>query len=1130
MTRDSTARSSIGLGAVRRRYRSGRTRFRRRADGAKLSAGMRSWWVILVWAWHGLLLPLASTLAEASAAPATVEQEATSDVPSASVASGGAAGAFDDGSSAADVESPAIVALRQQAAAVRALLAGQLEGGVDPSTLFDVPLGDRDSVRVEAERLRAIVGAASSEAPPTEVAAGGAGHSPDAGAPSGDGGASNGDAGLQSAVVVRDGGAREMEPLPLDAVRWRAQLELDRARLAFLDLTEPRRRELLALHAERQRATADAAENRELSAAERAAREAGLERQRALSAARQARTEAARLVAEERARLLAVIKKQAEYDAALARRQLLLASAREEWLKLRREVREALAATARGELGRHEIDLLYDRLRERLTSARKALSGATSRVVSTASAVPLPGGERLGNLPAEVDTSAVKSLDVRARDAAERLVEAEHELELREAEQLYHQVHTLNEDRLSLLPHLSREKREAVAGFGRAGLDQAAAELRQVVLVLRYHFMATLNWVADLADTHSARGKAALNAVLLAIRAVPPLIVFLWWRRRAHGILSGLHEELLSESMRRMTRPAGGGPAVRVVSLLLRTHRPLEWLLLILAIKWLLPTETTTLLELTLPMTILSWVLGGTLVVLVIDYFAGEEQARNRGPRKLDRSRIRLRSLRTVGRVVVGFGLVLDLTSQIVGRGTVFAWVWRLCWLAAVPLALVLVRWWRGVIFERVDRKRKKSPVERWVVANRSGWQSFVAAVVGGGLLVWQGTQRSLRSWIGGFNLTRRILAYLFRREISKKAEAGAEPALGPLGPEVYVALSPGTPSLTLVPSVADPLLAQVIARIKAPGGGVFAVVGERGLGKTTMLRRIAEEAPNVISLHCPFGGMEAFTPAFLSALNAPVDASLESVASSFDDLASDEPGILVDDAHRLILPMMGGLKSFDRVLAIARQHSKKVAWVFAFDDVIWRFFERIRGAQPLFDEVVRLRPWQEDGIARLLVERSLGAGVEPRFDHLVSELPSDADEIDLQEARDRTEASYYRLIWDYAGGNPGVALHVWRSLLGADAHGGFAVKVFQAPRTDALERLPDQAVFVLRALVQMERAKPAAISRATGISLDQVEDALRFGSVRGYLRYDESGYTVHWSWFRVITRFLQRRHLLFVE
>ncbi|MCA9785567.1 MAG: hypothetical protein KC488_03355, partial [Candidatus Cloacimonetes bacterium] len=52
-------------------------------------------------------------------------------------------------------------------------------------------------------------------------------------------------------------------------------------------------------------------------------------------------------------------------------------------------------------------------------------------------------------------------------------------------------------------------------------------------------------------------------------------------------------------------------------------------------------------------------------------------------------------------------------------------------------------------------------------------------------------------------------------------------------------------------------------------------------------------------------------------------------------------------------------------------------------------------------------------------------------------------------------------------------------------------------------------------------------VVRATMLGLSQVENALRYGLARGYFLREGERYRVSWAWFRAITRFLQRRHLL---
>src|SRR5690606_11186657 len=112
--------------------------------------------------------------------------------------------------------------------------------------------------------------------------------------------------------------------------------------------------------------------------------------------------------------------------------------------------------------------------------------------------------------------------------------------------------------------------------------------------------------------------------------------------------------------------------------------------------------------------------------------------------------------------------------------------------------------------------------------------------------------------------------------------------------------------SKALVPSIADAQVTEVIERINAPGGGVFAIVGERGAGKTTLLQRIAAEAEDVHVVSCPFGGMQAFEPVLLKVFGALPSTSMGQAAAAIDT-SERQVGVLIDDAHRLITPIMGG-------------------------------------------------------------------------------------------------------------------------------------------------------------------------------------------------------------------------------
>ncbi len=990
----------------------------------------------------------------------------------------------DDGGLEAGAEDPTAASLVVTTKEVRDLLAGKLAIAVPPTSLFEIPIDDDAAVALEAARLRALMNGLDTGAPTAK------------GKKTASSAAKSADAGAVTGAV------------PADV--WTARIDLDRARLAFYELPSSRRRDLLAAHAKEQ----DTAPT--LSSTDQRAADSEAQRQLALKAAREARTEAERLVATEQAHLLEVDHAQVLFDQALGKARGDLAARQEETLGWQRRVSDAIAGTPQ------DADRTYDELRHALRGSRDALSSALDDLSSPASGVPQPGPDALADLQIEIDTTAPSKEREHVVAEAARLGALETKLRADRTSALLIEIDTLNRERLGMLDSLSPEKRGAITGFTAAGLDQAASELRQLSLILRYHKHVIIRFVVSL--RHPSRtivGRTLFGSVLTLLEWIAVIGGFFWWRRRSPVLLSIWRKRVLDDD--RHARLAVPSFAGRALGFVLQVHRPLESLLLLLMLTWLLPAEVHAILEVKVALTIVTWTVGAAFVVDAINALAGGTPVS--GGAGIDIAKLRLRSLRLVARVVVVFGLILVISSMLVGHGTIYQWVFSTCWLASVPILLVLVQWWKNVVFLRLERVRKKTTFQQWVLAHSKGWMSFVAATAGGVHLFVSGTVRGVRTWVGKFDIYRKVLAYLFRREMDKLV-ADREPIVAAhLPDDTFLSLGPETPSEAWIRTDLEDDLKKLSARIASRKGGIIVIVGGRGMGKTRTLKKLHDDAPDVVQIQTPSGGLDAFRRAFAERTGGNEDATLEELASAFE--ASPAPAFFVDDIHRLVQPVMGGLAAFDELLAILSAHSEHTTWVLSLDSVLWLFLERSRGARPLFDEVVRLRPWREPEIIELLAARTAQAGVTPSFDGLLERLRANADEIDRREALEKRAADYYRLLWDHGGGNPGVVLHVWRRSLGLGPEGTVCVKLFQALDSSDLERLPDHTVFVLRAILQLAPADPEDIAKATMVRPAEVNDALRYGEARGYIAEQDGRYQVTWTWFRAVTLFLQRRHLL---
>jgi flagellar biosynthesis GTPase FlhF len=974
---------------------------------------------------------------------------------------------------------------------VRALIAGTLDVAVDPASLFDVALDDAEATSLDAARIRAFLRGARDVA---DASARGRVRRRDAG-----------DAGAEAGVAV-------------DPEAWQRLVDLASARLAFYDLGPDRTSALLAAHAKRV-AAAKPKETEE----QRLAREAEEQRKQALEDAKRARSEGERLVAEELARLLGLGQKLDATSRKFEAEEQAIASRQDAVLGWQRRVREAKAAAPA------DADATYDALRKALRATRDELDVALDSLDAD-SIVPSVGADPLADVPSDIDVTAERAKRVELEKLVKTLRAKEQALRWSRARQLVDESDALNRERLSLIASLSPAKRGAVTGFGDEAWDQGRAELRQLGLIVRYHRFVAIKLFGELRAPGASVGASVARSLAVLVPWAVLIAIFTWWRRRSRALLEALQARI--EEADRDARLTTPSLALRGFRFLRVVRAPIEWLALFLAMVWVLPQSTQDLLEVQLFTTVVSWSLAGALVVDAINAVFAPPVTLGVSPQVVqrDEDRLRLRSLRLIGRVVVAFILILVICARLVGQGAIYSWVFSTCWLAGVPILLVLVRWWRHTVFARIERLRKKTRFQTWALANRRGWKSFLAATSAAVHLFVVGAIKVVRVWVSGFDLARRGAAYLFRRELDKLEKDREALSLTPLPQATFDALAPTQPLVKWVATSADEKLDAIRDAVREGHGGVFAIVGERGAGKSATLERLRGETNGSLVARCeraPVGhGLEPLRARLAEAAGLPVDASLERVGAHVDAL--DTPhGVLLDDAHVHVRMVMGGLRDFDALVAVARQHSRHAVWIMTFDDTVWQFLDRSRGVRPLFDDVVELEPWSEERLGELIDSRSADARLEASFEGLLDELPPRADEIDKQDALRDRKLRFYRLIWDHVRGNPGIALHVWRRALGLDSGGGVLVGGLEIPEADELELLPYPTLFVLRAVLQLAPASPDDVAQATHLTATEISDALRYALAHGYLVERGGRYDLTWDWLRAITRILQRRHLL---
>lgn len=928
----------------------------------------------------------------------------------------------------------------------------------------------------------------------------------------------------------------------------RAEARLDQLRRRFLALAPGQQAELFDEHEQRKaevqraateakaraeaeaKAAAEAAAEAELldvesvaeiSSAEAEAEQAAAERAHALEEARLARTEATRILANERARLLSIKEEQALLSAELNRRKAERIDNHDRALEWRSRVTALAEGGLFGTELEHEADQMYEGIRAELAATRDRLREQLRHIQQPGDAFPRVGDGLDRDLAADIDRGEITGLREQLRDNEEELLALEQEVSWELAQGLRDDVVLLNRTRLRLLEMASPELYDAVTGFGDRGLDQVKRELDQISVELGFHALKLPRYKDILLELLQgspftvAWGVVQLLLVMLALW---------WWRQHWPELLKRMRHLLV----RRRPVPRPAMLALSGLWYVDRVRRPLE-LLLTLWVVLSLIGDIEDLPELVLMWIVVRWILIGLAVILLLDAIAARDSI-NRRRNHADTSQLRIHSLRVVGINVIAVGLVLSLTSATVGRGAIYSWVFSSCWLLSVPVALYLVHRWRPIIAERLAHHPTQGAFVKWARAQETGWIRFVAATAAAVYLFADGLSRWFMRHLGGLEATRRVLAYLFRREVAKQAaaSAAADKSYVRIDAACYQTFDPEFFQPTPVDAVGELEVGRLLALVEAPRSTLSAIIGERGMGKSSMLRRLEKQlgAHRLKVVSCPevgLAGLTARIAAIAGEEKRQLGPELAEALREMGPLA-----IAIDDAQRLMQPAVRGLRELDALTAFARDVGGQISWVICMGSAAWHYLQRARGNRVFFEQIVVLPRWTEEQLGELIRDRCAESKIEPSFEGLI--VPRPADPLagsDGGTDGQRTEAGYYRLLWDFSRGNPAVALHAFRESLFVGPDDRIVVRLFKQPPAKEIENLSLPLLFVLRAVVQLDVAREHELVNATQLPASDVSDALRFCLTRGYIERYDAGVRLSWHWFRTITNVLQRQHLL---
>ncbi|MGY5538641.1 AAA family ATPase [Vibrio brasiliensis] len=683
-----------------------------------------------------------------------------------------------------------------------------------------------------------------------------------------------------------------------------------------------------------------------------------------------------------------------------------------------------------------------------------------------------------------------------------------------DTESSYLTLTSLGKSKEQLLVLTDSVNRDKLTGFGPYGVTQFKQEWHQTQLNLEY-------WIYfQLRSFKSLLGEVLISPIPVIWAGLKVLFIYfglVWWLANSKRLIRLFKETQLESN----AKPALW---VRLIWYISRANRAIAFLIAItLSLRVL--SGIPSLQHLIILEIFTWWVLGGSIAISFILEFA-YRNSRSSNPEVVA---LRLSTIRRYVWSAIVAGVILQISMRTLGKGTIYYWIYSALYAWFVLVTLSILRLWRSKVFATVEPLTDRPVWVNWAVSRKDALLlSIPATAMAMVWLIIHHFKHRLVSALSNYSFFSQALAYLFRIEVAKQTgnSNGQSNLVRVKGNDTFEYVSPGSFDSTIIDYAGDEIK-QLSKYLMSDSPAICVVSGERGVGTTTLLRGLLMKVKNAepMYLSCPYSGYSELLAHLAVSLGLEEDATEIQILSQLRK--SDTTYLIaVDNAQRLVKPMVGGLTDLIRLTNLLRRSKKNHRVVIAIEKASWRFVDRARGERLLFDLVSFLPRWTEKQI-HLLLDTRINQPEQKQisFEGLVVPKQWDQEEVTEEE---RAKQGFYRILWHYSDGNPTVALRFFRLSLNRDKETEQVyIRLFRAPESQELEKMPKPMLAVLRSIVQLEIASPEILSECTQLSIAEITGTLRYFQSRGYIEWLEDKARVSDHWFRHITNVLDRQHLL---
>ncbi len=316
---------------------------------------------------------------------------------------------------------------------------------------------------------------------------------------------------------------------------------------------------------------------------------------------------------------------------------------------------------------------------------------------------------------------------------------------------------------------------------------------------------------------------------------------------------------------------------------------------------------------------------------------------------------------------------------------------------------------------------------------------------------------------------------------------------------------------------------------------GMLVLIGEQGMGRTTLLRQIHRRWTAYQDRRVIYHQLAA------PCRDRPAVRKILAEVFDLDEWPDDDKAfalalkelppktILLDDCHRLFLREIGGFETLDLLFKIISLTDHHHFWIVTLNRHTWSYINRVKHRGHFFQDVIELTPWSEEEIRDMINQRDALDDTSVSFEQLIVSSGDDEDPDNHYELV-QSSKGYFRLLHEFSQGNPSVALTFWLRSLTADDDNTLRVGLFPRPSLETLQQLDDDYLFALAAIAQHGALNADEVARTIHASPSESEMILKYLADNLIVTIDpvDRRARLRPLYLRSVTRTLRRANVLY--